>query len=298
MFKSTGRQRTAADARFLCVSLKTRSMMCACSSKCIQALYRMKRYIRYVRVLEQPCSWLTLSHSFALCRISGFRRAAAAQLRAAFAHFCPASMITDRCRWTKVADEAARHATRLAQYRPDDMPHCTADPQPPSHTQLWPVPADVDDANNKVERRPKQHTGDLGKDLKKYLHEKHRVEYSNTSSVYYQAWARTVNIAHKGHSTMLMQSNQMDPQDRVTTLRPLQIWWPQHSKTATPDESFTHSQLSLVWTNRWGTPFHEWLPPHEWDVHRTPQRRAYTVKSLAHRGKRIGCCHASHWPRC
>jgi hypothetical protein len=59
---------------------------------------------------------------------------------------------------------------------------------------------------------------DLGKDFKKYLHEKHRLGYSNTSSVYYQAWARTVDIAHKGHSNSLMQSNRVDPQDRVTTL--------------------------------------------------------------------------------
>jgi ribonuclease HI len=118
----------------------------------------------------------------------------------------------------ELADEAARHATRLAQYSPDDMPQCNTDPQPPSHTQFWPVPTDDDDANDDVARRPKKHIGDLGKDLKKYLHEKHRVGYSNTSSVYYQAWANTVSIAHKGHSNLLMQSNRVDPQDRVTTL--------------------------------------------------------------------------------
>jgi hypothetical protein len=50
------------------------------------------------------------------------------------------------------------------------------------------------------------------------LHQKHRVGYSNTSSVYYQPWARTVDIAHKGHSNLLMQSHRVDPQDRVTTL--------------------------------------------------------------------------------
>jgi hypothetical protein len=42
-----------------------------------------------------------------------------------------------------VRDEAARHATRLTQYCPDDMQHCSTDPQPPSHTQFWPVPADT-----------------------------------------------------------------------------------------------------------------------------------------------------------
>jgi hypothetical protein len=88
-----------------------------------------------------------------------------------------------------------------------------------SHTQFWPVPADTDDAKDDVERRPQQHIGDLGKDFKKYLHEKHRLGYSNTSRVYYQAWARTaVDNAHKGHSNLLMQSNRVDPQDRVTTL--------------------------------------------------------------------------------
>jgi hypothetical protein len=40
----------------------------------------------------------------------------------------------------------------------------------------------------------------------------------HTSSVDYQAWARTLDIAHKGHSNLLMQSNRVDPQDRVTTL--------------------------------------------------------------------------------
>jgi ribonuclease HI len=30
-----------------------------------------------------------------------------------------------------LADEAARHATRPTQYRPDDMPNCSTDPQPP-----------------------------------------------------------------------------------------------------------------------------------------------------------------------
>ena len=118
----------------------------------------------------------------------------------------------------ELADEAARHATRLAQYRQDDMPQCDTDPMPPSHTQFWPVPTDAD-ATNSTSRQPKHHIGDLGKDLKKYLHEKHRVGYSNTSSVYYQAWARTVNIAHKGHSNLLMQSNRVDPQDRITTLQ-------------------------------------------------------------------------------
>jgi hypothetical protein len=112
----------------------------------------------------------------------------------------------------ELADEAARHATRLTQYRPDDMPCCSTDPQAPSHTQFWPVPADTNEAADDVERRPKQHIGDLGKDLKKYLHEKHRVGYSNTYSVYYQAWARTVDIAHKGHSNLLMQSHRVDPQ--------------------------------------------------------------------------------------
>jgi hypothetical protein len=87
---------------------------------------------------------------------------------------------------------------RLTQYRPDDMPHCSTDPQPPSHTQFWPIPADTNDAIDDVERRPKQHIRDLGKDLKKYLHEKHRLGHSNTSSVYYQAWARKVGHCSQG----------------------------------------------------------------------------------------------------
>jgi hypothetical protein len=151
----------------------------------------------------------------------------------------------------ELVDEAARHAMRLTQYCPDDMQHCSTDPQRPSHTQFWPVPADTDGANDDVERRPKQYIGNLGKDLKQYLHEKHRLGYSNTASVYYQAWARTVNIAFKGHRNLLMQSNRADPQDRVTTLHYI-YGGLNTAKSTTPHEGSTHSQLSPVGATRGG----------------------------------------------
>jgi hypothetical protein len=39
--------------------------------------------------------------------------------------------------------------------------------------------------------------------------QKHVQCHRNTSIGYYQAWARTVNIAHKSHSNLLMQSNRV-----------------------------------------------------------------------------------------
>jgi hypothetical protein len=89
------------------------------------------------------------------------------------------------------------------------------DPLPPSHHQFWPLPI----TTNHDERTPagKHHIGDLGKSLKKFVHAKHRVGYSNTASVYYQAWAKTVTAAHGRQSNMLMQSGKVDPQDRVIT---------------------------------------------------------------------------------
>ena len=112
----------------------------------------------------------------------------------------------------ELADEAARQATRLKQYT-EDMPTCNVDPLPPSHQLFWPLPVE-----NPDERAPaKHHIGDLGKNLKAFLHDKHRLGYSNTSSVYYQAWAATVRVAHGRHSNALMHSGKVDPQDRVIT---------------------------------------------------------------------------------
>jgi hypothetical protein len=125
----------------------------------------------------------------------------------------------------ELVDAAARHATRLTQYCPDDMRHCSTDPQPPSHTQFWPVPADTDGANDDVERRPKQYIGNLGKDLKKYLHKKHRLGYSNTASVYYQARVRTVNIAHK-RPQQSADAKQPGGPPGPSHHPPLHIWWP------------------------------------------------------------------------
>jgi hypothetical protein len=115
----------------------------------------------------------------------------------------------------ELADDAARHATRLLQYS-DAMPSCGVDPRPPSHSIFWPLPIKSDDpVGDKA--TAKHCIGDLGKSLKMYLHEKHRVGYSNTSSVYYQAWANTVSAAHPRHSNLLMQSGKVQPQDRITT---------------------------------------------------------------------------------
>ena len=117
----------------------------------------------------------------------------------------------------ELADDAARHATRLVQYT-TDMPSCDTDPHPPSHTQFWPVPMSAEDGSECEQAAPRlAYIGDLGKGLKAFLHDKHRVGYSNTDSVYYQAWARTVHIAHGRHSNMLMQHGKVNPQDRVTT---------------------------------------------------------------------------------
>ena len=115
----------------------------------------------------------------------------------------------------ELADEAARHATRLVQYT-SDMPTCDTDPHPPSYAQLWPVPAEGESECEQATSRL-QRIGDLGKGLKAFLHDKHRVGYSNTDSVYYQAWASTVRIAHGRHSNMLMQHGKVNPLDRVTT---------------------------------------------------------------------------------
>jgi ribonuclease HI len=113
----------------------------------------------------------------------------------------------------ELADEAARQATRLQQYT-DSMPTCDVDPDPPSHNQFWPIPS----ASHAEPRAPAmRHIGDLGKDLKTFMHEKHKVGYSNTSSVYYQAWANTVVAAHGRQSNALMLSGKVDPLDRVIT---------------------------------------------------------------------------------
>jgi ribonuclease HI len=113
----------------------------------------------------------------------------------------------------ELADEGARHATRLQQYA-DNIPTCDVDPEPPSHNQFWPVPAQDQREPHALEHR---HIGDLGKDLKKFLHHKHKIGYSNTASVYYQAWANTVTAAHGRHSNALMLGGKVDPLDRVIT---------------------------------------------------------------------------------
>jgi hypothetical protein len=60
-----------------------------------------------------------------------------------------------------------------------------------------------------------------------------------------------------------MQSNRVDPQDRVSTLH--YRYGGLDTASTTPNEGCgTHGQLSPVQATRWGTPFYEW---HEWDVH-------------------------------
>jgi hypothetical protein len=166
----------------------------------------------------------------------------------------------------------------------------TCNPHP--HTQFWPVPADTDDATDNVESRPKQHIRDLGKDLKKYLHEKHRVGLTQHVQCLLPGVGQDSGHCSQGPQQSANAKPPGGPPGQ-SHHPPLQIWWPQHCQTTIPHEGCTHSQLSPVRATRWGTPFYEWLPAHDWDVHRTPQRwRAYTVESLAQRGQRIGCCHA------
>jgi hypothetical protein len=125
------------------------------------------------------------------------------------------------------------------------------------------------------------------------MHEKHRLGYNNTSSsVHYQAWARTVDIAHKGHSNLLMQSNRVDPQDRVTTLHyrygGLNTAKLRHRMKVAPTANcLLCGQLDGGHHSMSGCPHMSGMYTERHNV-----GGRILLKASAQRGQRIGCCHA------
>jgi hypothetical protein len=164
------------------------------------------------------------------------------------------------------ADEAARHMPRaIPSTAPMTCLTATLTRNPHhrlSSGQYRLVPM-MPSNNNDAVRQARQHIGDLGKDFKKYLHEKHRIGYSNMPSAYSGMGKDSNNCTQRPQQYANAKQPGGRLQDRRTTLQMLQISWPQHSQSTKPYEICTHTQLSPVRATRWGTSLYEWMPTHE-----------------------------------
>ena len=132
------------------------------------------------------------------------------------------------------ADEAAKRATELlADDRTSQQPvACAADAAPPYTDMYWPVIASSSQLQDDDEhgKRGPVWLNDIHGALKRHLHPIHKLGHSNTDSLYYKMWQKTLSdVDRHTYQQRISEQCQADTHGCTSDI-PSQVWPIKHSQ--------------------------------------------------------------------